>query len=104
RRRRHTKFSRDWSSDVCSSDLPPSPPSPPGSISAAPASACTPGTQDEGVQQLANGLGSVRMCEITDSTLTSDIELSARRDEGVEIGRASCRERVIPMMKLVQDR
>src|SRR5690606_40833416 len=22
-RRRHTRFSRDWSSDVCSSDLPP---------------------------------------------------------------------------------
>src|SRR5690606_40163189 len=30
--RRHTSFSRDWSSDVCSSDLPPpaAPPSPPG--------------------------------------------------------------------------
>src|SRR5690606_39652759 len=33
-RRRHTRFSRDWSSDVCSSDLellqpPPPPPSPP---------------------------------------------------------------------------
>src|SRR5690606_41027120 len=34
-RRRHTRFSRDWSSDVCSSDLakapqpePPSPPAP----------------------------------------------------------------------------
>src|SRR5690606_39855886 len=27
-RRRHTRFSRDWSSDVCSSDLePPGPPS-----------------------------------------------------------------------------
>src|SRR5690606_40146746 len=24
-RRRHTRFSRDWSSDVCSSDLPPRP-------------------------------------------------------------------------------
>src|SRR5690606_39777665 len=24
-RRRHTRFSRDWSSDVCSSDLPPAP-------------------------------------------------------------------------------
>src|SRR5690606_40467019 len=24
-RRRHTRFSRDWSSDVCSSDLPPGP-------------------------------------------------------------------------------
>src|SRR5690606_39380799 len=28
-RRRHTRFSRDWSSDVCSSDLPPSGPTPP---------------------------------------------------------------------------
>src|SRR5690606_39838358 len=28
-RRRHTIFSRDWSSDVCSSDLPSLPPSPP---------------------------------------------------------------------------
>src|SRR5690606_40688447 len=26
--RRHTRFSRDWSSDVCSSDLPPPRPSP----------------------------------------------------------------------------
>src|SRR5690606_40202176 len=25
-RRRHTRFSRDWSSDVCSSDLPTAPP------------------------------------------------------------------------------
>src|SRR5690606_39849248 len=25
-RRRHTRFSRDWSSDVCSSDLPRTPP------------------------------------------------------------------------------
>src|SRR5690606_41172923 len=25
-RRRHTRFSRDWSSDVCSSDLDPTPP------------------------------------------------------------------------------
>src|SRR5690606_39983766 len=25
-RRRHTRFSRDWSSDVCSSDLPAAPP------------------------------------------------------------------------------
>src|SRR5690606_40641537 len=32
-RRRHTRFSRDWSSDVCSSDLPSSevPPVPPPS-------------------------------------------------------------------------
>src|SRR5436309_15616659 len=27
-RRRHTRFSRDWSSDVCSSDLHPAPPLP----------------------------------------------------------------------------
>src|SRR5690606_39333973 len=29
-RRRHTRFSRDWSSDVCSSDLPIAPPALPG--------------------------------------------------------------------------
>src|SRR5690606_32741267 len=34
-RRRHTRFSRDWSSDVCSSDLAPSPPGA-ASASAAP--------------------------------------------------------------------
>src|SRR5207302_2720961 len=28
-RRRHTRFSRDWSSDVCSSDLPALPPTGP---------------------------------------------------------------------------
>src|SRR5690606_5771007 len=31
-RRRHTRFSRDWSSDVCSSDLFPTPGSPPTSM------------------------------------------------------------------------
>src|SRR3712207_9052395 len=29
-RRRHTRYWRDWSSDVCSSDLPPAPPPRPG--------------------------------------------------------------------------
>src|SRR5690606_39894305 len=29
-RRRHTRFSRDWSSDVCSSDLSSQPPATPG--------------------------------------------------------------------------
>src|SRR6266702_5095938 len=28
-RRRHTRWPRDWSSDVCSSDLTPTPPRPP---------------------------------------------------------------------------
>src|SRR5690606_40521648 len=31
-RRRHTRFSRDWSSDVCSSDLAQPPRSPSGSV------------------------------------------------------------------------
>src|SRR5690606_39462997 len=37
-RRRHTRFSRDWSSDVCSADLS-APPRPAMSSSTAPASA-----------------------------------------------------------------
>src|SRR5690606_39787714 len=47
-RRRHTIFSRDWSSDVCSSDLTPAaippiilaPPLPPGALSA-PTAGCS---------------------------------------------------------------
>src|SRR5438128_9674358 len=35
-RRRHTRCYRDWSSDVCSSDLPPAPPARPAPLQATP--------------------------------------------------------------------
>src|SRR5690606_39859484 len=65
-RRRHTRFSRDWSSDVCSSDLGSATANPP--LSAAPGGA---GTRDA---DLCNALGEWR-------------------SRPVQIGRASCRER-----------
>src|SRR5690606_41047490 len=65
-RRRHTRFSRDWSSDVCSSDLAP----------------LAPSLWDKWV----SGGGNCRLL----SQAMSEHGVS----EGEEIGRASCRERV----------
>src|SRR5690606_39963042 len=68
RRRRHTRFSRDWSSDVCSSDLRP------------------------------GGPGSrARRANSGTTRLTTAFPLIGQRGyhcPSWEIGRASCRERV----------
>src|SRR5690606_40878287 len=74
-RRRHTRFSRDWSSDVCSSDLPDYV-SPTGAFQALTADA---------VDIPAVGLWNARVSylrPVSGQFLKS------------EIGRASCRERV----------
>src|SRR5690625_7226923 len=70
-RRRHTRWPRDWSSDVCSSDLPA-----PGRVLPAAGSACWAG--DRGAVDL-HGMAS--RCHLL---VTID---------GTEIGRATCRER-----------
>src|SRR5690606_39439580 len=83
-RRRHTRFSRDWSSDVCSSDLP----------------------MEYLIAVLGEGdpvgLPAVLRIEEADLDLLGmgreEREIRAlgieRDAEGIEIGRASCRERV----------
>src|SRR5690606_39543934 len=69
-RRRHTRFSRDWSSDVCSSDLLRASIDPP---------------ERDGESMLA-------ALELNDVDLEGvDLEAIQAR---LEIGRASCRERV----------
>src|SRR5690606_41052740 len=84
-RRRHTRFSRDWSSDVCSSDLnhhPPATVAGPGGTArrAAPAPGKTP---------------SASARTTTSPGETDSLRRTPRRSrEPAEIGRASCRERV----------
>src|SRR5690349_24009013 len=83
-RRRHTRSLRDWSSDVCSSDLPSAP-------WATPARALFAGFADRLVRRREPGSPKGRMVG------GRGVELAAgsavRRAELFEIGRASCRER-----------
>src|SRR5205809_1968751 len=84
-RRRHTRCSRDWSSDVCSSDLIV------GSLAALLA---------EAYRQSRNRLAMLyaELERAHDESLKLNVEMqgAARRFvlTEVEIGRASCRERV----------
>src|SRR5690606_41134799 len=91
-RSRHTIFSRDWSSDVCSSDLPASSGKPlPRVVPAV-------GTRRFRVALLTGCVGSV----LFERTNIATVEVLTRNgcevvippDQGCcEIGRASCRER-----------
>src|SRR5690625_7937546 len=90
-RRRHTRWPRDWSSDVCSSDLL--------------------GYHVDGQTISVPGLGSAPTREVVAHTFPISIDSAAvsaltedpdvreraqqlRQDLGNQIGRASCRERV----------
>src|SRR2546429_2650333 len=83
-RRRHTRCSRDWSSDVCSSDL-------------------TPYVKGDLII-VGSNMGLVdRLCRLTPGATPSAmgcasgdgaIVLAINKRTGQEIGRASCRERV----------
>src|SRR5690606_40779831 len=91
-RRRHTRFSRDWSSDVCSSDLLAHVLIADDLDSARRARAALDALGDTSATIVTTG-GDV----VTAQTLRagaggerSRLELAAERDE---IGRASCRER-----------
>src|SRR5687768_9596217 len=66
-RRRHTRCSRDWSSDVCSSDL-------------------TTKTHTQTLDQFRRGIG---LCFCGVEKIRFDL-----RERQYQIGRASCRERV----------
>src|SRR5690606_39585179 len=81
-RRRHTRFSRDWSSDVCSSDLHSGRERRPDLQSA--------GLQDDKAPRRgARGLGLLsERCHLGDPAALATL------GGGVKIGRASCRERV----------
>src|SRR5690606_39494188 len=89
-RRRHTRFSRDWSSDVCSSDLQECPPGQTG----LPVSA----TRRE-TRPLRPGLAfrkagrSARTIEEIDAAPCFNSRSPPALKHGRQIGRASCRER-----------
>src|SRR5690606_39673103 len=92
-RRRHTSFSRDWSSDVCSSDLgPPSP----GSIFAYFAVSPPSGVVGMIIQVLiaaAVAFAAAWFLLVTDKTVKiENEEFEAQQAAEAEIGRASCRE------------
>src|SRR5690606_40102182 len=83
-RRRHTRFSRDWSSDVCSSDLDAL-----RRLTKAEIDAKERGHHGKNVEDHADDFDPAR-------TVTAD-ELCCDCQGGnilLEIGRASCRERV----------
>src|SRR5437870_9353019 len=81
-RRRHTRWPRDWSSDVCSSDLCPSAPSPRGRRSA---------REDGGrARALRRPRGDGADGHEGGGPAAA---ISAAAHVAAEIGRASCRER-----------
>src|SRR5690606_39300247 len=88
-RRRHTRFSRDWSSDVCSSDLM-------GAGDPAPGLHFAPGEASEAGRHRV-------LVEAVDDTLRERLAAAEGEvataaalveESRAEIGRASCRERV----------
>src|SRR5690606_40219436 len=87
-RRRHTRFSRDWSSDVCSSDLA-------GSLGHGI------GGPERGLRDLADR-AEVQLVDLDGGVVLAERELALvllvegahGPLERAEIGRASCRERV----------
>src|SRR5690606_39554417 len=81
-RRRHTRFSRDWSSDVCSSDLSPSP-----LLDRTIGAVYPPGSTFKLVVTAA----ALQDGYTPDSEVTGAATITL---PGTEIGRASCRERV----------
>src|SRR5690606_39584392 len=90
-RRRHTRFSRDWSSDVCSSDL--------GLESVEFLVTTNPGQAPRPLIRIASGgeLSRISLAiqVITASTSATPTLVFDEVDVGIgEIGRASCRERV----------
>src|SRR3712207_6861525 len=83
-RRRHTRYWRDWSSDVCSSDLPPD-------VSVAMA---LPEAGDRLRSVLLAFYGWYRATEPMSEKVARDRGAVPALDELLQIGRASCRGRV----------
>src|SRR5439155_8411196 len=93
-RRRHTRWPRDWSSDVCSSDLE-------GSAYLLPTAVGELGVHElfatrDRLDALANALDEAVSADVSPDAFYARViratRLSERESE--EIGRASCRERV----------
>src|SRR5207302_8298975 len=89
-RRRHTRFSRDWSSDVCSSDLRPAGGPAGGHRPRGEATPVRP-RRRPGEAQRALGRAGVRGRGI--GVKKSGRKKAQNAQKEAEIGRASCRER-----------
>src|SRR5690606_40942096 len=83
-RRRHTRFSRDWSSDVCSSDLPEV-----EQLSGVSAATAKRVLCDHALDVLGAHLRADRLPEVP-AVMRKMLSI----EEEAQIGRASCRERV----------
>src|SRR5690625_7018154 len=108
-RRRHTRWPRDWSSDVCSSDLSSGPDSAAGAdgvtgadgVAGAGGSAVADGSAGTGgpggrapvAVLLATGLGGLGLIGMLALSLANFPLLVGGTSVAVEIGRASCRGR-----------
>src|SRR5690348_17621814 len=92
-RRRHTRWTGDWSSDVCSSDLPRSPPY-------RPSSARVDGPDSHRLAELVGILEHLLPQVPRERRVAREKRVDLRERAGArlaiheEIGRASCRERV----------
>src|SRR5439155_7289204 len=85
-RRRHTRWPRDWSSDVCSSDL---------SVGQLAVILCVPGpARTEVIEQTIGAVRVPELLEGREKELLSAGEVRVAGSDVIEIGRASCRERV----------
>src|SRR5687768_18178601 len=81
-RRRHTRCSRDWSSDVCSSDL----------VAKRVDGVMTPLGPAQEFQVVVEGQENMSVADRT--ALVEFQQKAVRLQRAVKIGRASCRERV----------
>src|SRR5207253_6757947 len=93
---RHTRWPRDWSSDVCSSDLPTPTPTPSADLLAMfraspPPAARTPGPENE-IRPPSQKASPAPMPHPPASSAYRREQIQERM-AGNKIGRASCRER-----------
>src|SRR5207253_5693528 len=91
-RRRHTRWPRDWSSDVCSSDLPPG--AEVRRMTASRRSATDKGRSAPRLYLVSPSLDTPALAaKLAEALAAADVAAVLARGPA-EIGRASCRERV----------
>src|SRR5207245_5119191 len=91
-RRRHTRCYRDWSSDVCSSDLAPLASVPSGLDLAVAAALPTPGVTALGIVEALEPLAGKTVLIVGAAGGVGSFATQLAAYGGAEIGSASCRE------------